>query len=130
MPRPKSALLLLAAGGLLVVPALLACAKSPPEAHSAPSAQAADKASGDTTVPPGVDISKLDDFQKKVFFRVSNSETSLCGQAQSLLASAKKDCRKSVNGLRYVVRLVEQGYTDSEITEAIAKRYRAAAPRA
>jgi protein-disulfide isomerase len=126
MGRAKSALVLVGTGVLLVLPVVLACAKSPPEAHSAPAASAAQQ---DTTLPPGVDVSKLDDFQKKVFFRVANSETSLCGQAQSLLQSAKKDCRRSVNGLRYVVRLVEQGYTDSEIGEALTKRYRDSTPK-
>jgi protein-disulfide isomerase len=116
---------------------LIACAKSPPEAHSAPAAAAdpvAAPAAGqqDTTPPPGVDISKLDDFQKKVFFRVANSEPSICGQAQSLIQSAKatKDnCRRSLNALRYVAHLVDQGYTDSEISESISKRYRDNAPK-
>src|SRR6478609_3372566 len=77
---------------------LPACAKSPPEAQT--SGQAAAQpvaqpvaAGPDTTLPPGVDVSKLDDFQKKVFFRIINSEPSLCGQAQSLIVSAKKDCK-------------------------------------
>jgi protein-disulfide isomerase len=112
---------------------LVACAKSPPEAHSAPAAAAAEPTAApaagqqDTTPPPGVDISKLDDFQKKVFFRIANSEPSICGQAQSLIQSAKatKDnCRRSLNALRYVVHLVDQGYTDSEISESLTKRYR------
>ena len=80
----------------------------------------------DTTPPPGLDISRLDDFQKKVFFRVVNTEPSICGQAQSLLQSAKKDpnCRRSFNAVRYVAHLVDQGFTDSEIGESLAKRYR------
>jgi protein-disulfide isomerase len=116
-----------------------ACAKAPPPASSAAdvaSAAAATPQAGaggqDTELPPGVDISKLDDFQKKVFFRIANSETSICGQAQSLIKSAKaaKDpCRRSLNALRYVVRLVDQGYTDSEVSESIAKRYRIANPK-
>jgi protein-disulfide isomerase len=113
----------------------LACAKSPPEALSAPAASsppAAAAGAQDSTPPPGVDLSKLDDFQKKVFFRLANNEPSICGQAQSLIKSAKdakNPCRRSLNALRYVARLVEQGYTDSEVTEAIAKRYRVASPK-
>lgn len=124
------------AAAIVVVAAYGACAKSPPPANSAPVAAGSPgsgggaKDSADTAVPPGVDVSKLDDFQKKVFFRVANSEASICGQAQSLIQSAKKDCRRSLNGLRYVVRLVEQGFTDSEISEALAKRYRGGAPKA
>src|SRR4051812_7320852 len=84
---------------------LSACAKSPPEAQSAPAASHAATPAGapaagaqDTQPPPGVDVSKLDDYQKKVFFRVVNAEPSICGQAQSLLQSAKKDpnCRRSL----------------------------------
>jgi protein-disulfide isomerase len=113
---------------LLALPSLPACAKTPPEAHSAPAAaEAQPVAAGapDTTLPPGIDASKLDDFQKKVFFRIINAEPSICGQAQSLIASAKKDCRRSYNAIRYVGKLVEQGFTDSEVSEAIGKRYRA-----
>jgi protein-disulfide isomerase len=112
--------------------ALTACAKTPPEVQAAPANAAPAAAPGakggaqDTTLPPGVDVSKLDDFQKKVFFRIVNSEASICGQAQSLIASAKKDCKRSLNAVRYVVKLVNQGYTDSEVGEAIGKRYRSA----
>jgi protein-disulfide isomerase len=114
-----------------------ACAKTPPQANSAPASAAPQAAEAvaaglDTTLPAGVDVSKLDDFQKKVFFRIANSEPSLCGQAQSLIQSAKDQknvCRRSYNGLRYVVRLVEQGYTDSEVSEALAKRYRSTTPK-
>jgi protein-disulfide isomerase len=124
------------AGLLVSVCALPACAKTPPEAKSAPAATppAAPSPSGagsaaggqDTTPPPGLDISRLDDFQKKVFFRIVNAEPSICGQAQSLLQSAKKDpnCRRSFNAVRYVAHLVDQGFTDSEIGESLTKRYR------
>ena len=81
----------------------------------------------DTTPPPGLDVSKLDDFQRKVFFRIANAEASVCGQAQSLIASAKAatgGCRKSYNALKYVAKLVVAGFTDSEVGEALAKRYR------
>jgi protein-disulfide isomerase len=125
----------LEAGLMLSVCALPACAKTPSEAKSAPAATPATPegtppggGSGgqDTTPPPGLDISRLDDFQKKVFFRVVNTEPSICGQAQSLLQSAKKDpnCRRSYNAVRYVAHLVDQGFTDSEIGESLAKRYR------
>jgi protein-disulfide isomerase len=149
--RTVNALVSVAYVGLIVVVAApLACAKSPPQAQSAPSASpgpgagtAADpkapKAAGDgasnatldTTPPPGVDISKLDELAKKIFFRVTNSEASICGKGQSLLASAKKDgdCRRSLNAVRYVARLADQGYTQSEIGESLEKRYRAAEPK-
>jgi protein-disulfide isomerase len=120
---------------LLAVVSSPACAKSAPEAQSAPAASAPTAVAAtaqDTTPPPGIDVSKLDDFQKKVFFRIANSEPSICGQATSLIASAKatKDpCRRSFNALRYVGKLVEQGYTDSEVSESLGKRYRNAEPK-
>ena len=110
-----------------------ACAKTPAEAPSGRGLGRQDRRDGsDNTPPPGVDISKLDDFGKKVFFRIGNSEPSVCGQAQSLLASAKAKqggCARSVNALRYVARLVDQGFTDSEVSEALAKRYRPITPK-
>src|SRR5260221_7835410 len=102
-------------GFLLAAMSLPACAKTPPEAQSAPAASAPTSvaAGQDTALPPGIDASKLDDFQKKVFFRIINNEPSICGQAQSLIASAKSktsDCRRSFNAIRYVGKLVEQGF--------------------
>ena len=117
---------------LVAVVSTPACAKSPPEAQAAPAGSeptAAAATAQDMTPPPGIDLSKLDDFQKKVFFRISNNEPSICGEAQSLIASAKKNCHRSFNALRYVAKLVEQGYTDSEVSEAIGKRYRATEPK-
>jgi protein-disulfide isomerase len=116
------------AGALVLFLSVPACAKAPPAAQSAPAASETTTpvAAGapDTTLPPGIDASKLDDFQKKVFFRIINNEPSICGQAESLIASAKKDCRRSFNAIRYVGKLVEQGFTDSEVSEALGKRYR------
>jgi len=112
--------------------ALSSCAKTPAEAHPAEAAVAAKAGTEDTTPPAGVDVSKLDDFGKKVFFRIANRESSICGQAQSLIQSAKdpkNSCRRSVNALRYVARLVGDGFTDSEVSEALVKRYRPVPPR-
>ncbi|HEX3693836.1 MAG TPA: thioredoxin domain-containing protein [Polyangia bacterium] len=111
---------------------LSACSKHAPETIEAPASAAEPPAAAqDTTPPPGLDISKFDELQKKVFFRIVNSEPAICGQAQSLIQSAKKDssCRRSLNAVRYVAKLVDEGYTDSEISEALAKRYRNATPK-
>ena len=48
-----------------------------------------------------------------------------------MLASAQDSsaCHRSYNAVRYVARLADQGYTYSEMTEAIAKRYRDTQPK-
>jgi protein-disulfide isomerase len=132
MRRPSS--FLLVAGVIGVWVGAQACTKSPGEAHAAEASAVKTGGGGEDskTPPAGVDISKLDDFGRKVFFRIANSEPSVCGQAQSLLASAKAKqggCARSVNALRYVARLVDQGFTDSEVSEALAKRYRPITPK-
>jgi protein-disulfide isomerase len=80
----------------------------------------------DNAPPPGVDISKLDEFERKVFFRVVNREPSACGKGHSLIDSVKHDsgCRASFYAVRYVAHLVDSGFTDSEISEKLDKRFR------
>lgn len=124
--RPCLAFVALAAG---------ACSKNTLEtAQAAPPptpAAAAGESAADNTPPPGIDLSPLDEFERKVFFRVVNKEPSPCGKAHSLLHSIKNDpsCRKSYYALKYVVRLVDTGYTDSEIGERLQKRFRGGARR-
>jgi protein-disulfide isomerase len=111
-----------------------ACAKKSGEvpavqaANAAPAeAPAKGEAGEDKTPPPGVNLTSLDEFERKVFFRVINKEASVCGKAHSLLHSAKNDssCRRSLHAVRYVARLVDQAFTDSEISAKLEKRYRA-----
>jgi predicted DsbA family dithiol-disulfide isomerase len=82
--------------------------------------------SEDNVPPPGIDVSKLDEFERKIFFRIVQREPSVCGKGHSLLFSAKNDptCRSSFYAVRYVIRLVNSGYTDSEISEKLEKRFR------
>jgi protein-disulfide isomerase len=108
---------------------LVACAKTPTAGAPAEAATVPVKA-GDATasLPPEVKpvYDKLDDLGKKVFNRVASSESSVCGDAQSLINSVKT-CRRSIAALRYVAKLIESGYTDSEIGEKLANRYRSVA---
>jgi thiol-disulfide isomerase/thioredoxin len=85
-----------------------------------------EKGAEESTLPPGIQIGKLDDFERKVFFRVVNHESSACGKGQSLLYSANHDgrCRASFYAVRYVAHLVDSGYTDSEISEKLEDRFR------
>jgi protein-disulfide isomerase len=118
---------------ILLAALALGCSKNTPETAQAappPAPRAAGgEAPADNTPPPGIDLSQLDDFERKVFFRVVNKEPSACGKAHSLLYSVKNDapCRKSYYAVKYVVRLVDQGYTDSEINEKLQKRFRSGA---
>jgi protein-disulfide isomerase len=117
--------------------ALGACSKNKPEmiqgamAAPAPTAPAPGKGApaatdNDETPPTGIDVGKFDDYQRKVFFRVANRESSVCGKGHSLIYSVKHDpsCKKSFYAIRYVAKLVESGYTDSEVGEELNKRYR------
>ena len=107
---------------------LAACAKTPAAAHPAEAAAPAKAGAADAPLPPEVKplYDKLDDLGKKVFLRIATNESSVCGDAQSLLNSVKS-CRRSVAALRYVAKLIEQGYTDSEIGEKLANRFRSGA---
>jgi 2-hydroxychromene-2-carboxylate isomerase len=103
----------------------------PAQAAPAPTANAvADKAGSpsgdDTSPPPGIDLGKLDEFERKVFYRVVNRESSACGKGHSLIYSVKHDsaCRASFYAVRYVAHLVDSGFTDSEIGEKLEKRFR------
>jgi 2-hydroxychromene-2-carboxylate isomerase len=80
----------------------------------------------DNSPPPGVDLSKLDEFERKVFYRVINRESSACGKGHSLIYSLTHDsaCRASFYAVRYVAHLVDSGFTDSEIGERLDKRFR------
>ena len=116
--------------------AACSCSKNKPEIQSALAApQATGAASAkagpsggdvDETPPAGIDVSKLDDFGRRVFFRVVNREASACGKGHSLIYSVKHDasCKKSFYAIRYVANLVNSGYTDSEIGEELYKRFR------
>jgi protein-disulfide isomerase len=121
---------------LIAVAALqAACSKNSPDARAAsapaaqPAAASAPSAAADNTPPPGIDLAALDEFERKVFFRLVNKEPSACGKAHSLIFSLKNDpgCRKSFYAGRYIVKLVDSGYTDSEISERLQKRFRGAA---
>ena len=87
----------------------------------------AEKASEpDQSPPPGVDISKLDAFERKVFFRVLSNQPSACGKGHSLMFSLKHDpgCKRSVYAAKHVAKLVDSGFTDSEVNDELQQRYR------
>lgn len=105
---------------LPLIPSALAAPADQKPADSQASAEL------DTAAPPGVDLSKLDDYARKVFFRVVNREPSSCGKGHSLIYSVKHDpgCRRSLYAVKYVAKMADSGYTDSEVTDELQKRYR------
>jgi protein-disulfide isomerase len=112
--------------------AACACSKHSPQiqpAQAAP-AESTEKAGApagdDNAPPPGIDLGKLDEFERRVFYRVVNREPSACGKGHSLIYSLKHDsaCRASFYAVRYVAHLVDSGFTDSEIGEKLEKRFR------
>jgi hypothetical protein len=75
---------------------------------------------------PGIDLGKLDEGKRKVFDQVVNKEPSACGKGHSLLHSIQHDgaCRASFYAARYVARLADSGFSESEITEKLDHRFR------
>jgi protein-disulfide isomerase len=120
--HPRSSLLSTA-----LIAALCAWAPLPRPVLAAEDKPADGKGAGepDTSPPPGLDLSKLDEYERKVFFRVVNREPSSCGKGHSLIFSVKHDpgCKRSAYAIKYVAKLVESGYTDSEITDELQTRY-------
>jgi protein-disulfide isomerase len=120
--HPRSSLLSTA-----LITALCAWAPLPRPVLAAEDKPADGKGAGepDTSPPPGLDLSKLDEYERKVFFRVVNREPSSCGKGHSLIFSVKHDpsCKHSAYAIKYVAKLVESGYTDSEITDELQTRY-------
>jgi protein-disulfide isomerase len=80
----------------------------------------------DDAWPAGIDPGKLDVFKRKVFDQVVNREASACGKGHSLLHSVKRDssCRASFYAVRYVARLADAGFSESDIGEKLSQRFR------
>src|SRR5436190_13358462 len=114
-----------ALGFALVACWSVACGKTPAAGRPAEASAGPAKTEAPAPIPPDVKplYDKLDDLGKKVFIRIATTESSVCGDAQSLINSAKS-CHRSVAALRHVAKLIDQGFTDSEISEKMANRYR------
>jgi thiol-disulfide isomerase/thioredoxin len=103
-------------------------ANSAPAASSAPIAEkGSNPSAGGDSLPAGIDLGKLDELKRKVFDQVVNREPSACGKGHSLLYYVEHDstCRASFYAVRYVARLADAGFSDSEIGEKLLQRFRA-----
>ena len=101
-------------------------APAPPSGTPQGAAKGESTSGEDRTPPPGIDLTKLDEFERKVFYRVVNREPSACGKGHSLIYSVTHDsaCRASFYAVRYAAHLVDSGFTDSEIGEKLDRRFR------
>ncbi len=116
LPSALVVTLLAAAGG---------CNKKTSPSTAAP-APANKTPSASSPPPAAVDVSRLDEGQRKVFDRVLEREPSACGKGHSLMHSWKNDsaCRASFYAVRTVARLAGEGILDSEISERLRERFR------
>ncbi|HEX7501174.1 MAG TPA: thioredoxin domain-containing protein [Polyangia bacterium] len=118
---------------VLLIAALVAtgaCTKRTPQsapAAPAPMAEQGGKPSAESgSLPPGIDLGKLDEFKRKVFEQVVQHEPSACGKGHSLVYSVKHDssCRASFYAVRYAARLADAGFAEPEIGEKLSQRFR------
>jgi|HubBroStandDraft_6_1064221.scaffolds.fasta_scaffold235512_2 protein-disulfide isomerase len=90
------------------------------------SAAIADTGPVDTTPLPNVDVSKLNDDSKALFYRLLGSLTSPCGKAHSLRTSFTSDtsCKRAPFAVRYVMSLLEDGATEPQTRDEYDKKYK------
>ena len=100
--------------------------KSPPIAQSATADEGSNPSAEGGALPAGIDLGKLDAFERKVFDQVVSRESSACGKGHSLRHSLEHDrsCRASFYAVRYVARLADSGLSESEIGEKVEQRFR------
>lgn len=74
---------------------------------------------------PQVDVSALDDFSQSIWIDMVNELLSPCGDPVSVArcVAENRKCKRCVPAARYVVRLVDEGYSRDEIREIYRVRY-------
>jgi protein-disulfide isomerase len=110
--------------------ALLGCERST-EADSGPKpgSPAVKPAPGASKEPirslPGVDTSVLDSFGAGIWVDMANELLSPCGEPVSVArcVAESKACKRCVPAARYLVRLVDDGYSRDEIRDIYRVRY-------
>lgn len=83
------------------------------------------------TEAPGVDVSKLTEAQRGVFFQVINTEPSACDKPHSLARSLQSDpdCRDSQLVSQFVADAIASGAATSAVKGAVPEVVAALAPR-
>ena len=74
---------------------------------------------------PQVDLSALDAFSRSIWVDMVNELLSPCGDPVSVArcVAENRKCKRCVPAARYVARLVDEGYTRSEIRDVYRVRY-------
>jgi len=94
-------------------------------AGSAASAQPAVKV--DTTPLAGLDMGKLGDDKKTIFYKLVDSLPSPCGKAHSLRTSYNEDktCKRAPFAAKYIVALLEDEATEEQVKSEYDIHYKA-----
>ena len=107
-----------------------ACEKKPAKGGDTGAINALDRAGSengpvDTKPLDGIDVSKLDKDKQTTFYRLVGSLSSPCGKAHSLRTSFTSDtsCKRAPFAVRYVLALLEDEGTESEIRDFYEKKY-------
>jgi protein-disulfide isomerase len=85
----------------------------------------------DTTPVPGVDVSKLDEKQQKLFFALVDSFSSPCGKAHSLRTSVKDDasCTQATWAAKYLASMIEDEISEDDIRALWEAKYKGKAEK-
>ena len=116
---------------LLISLALLACEKKSPKSDpvspgSGSAAVVPDNTPVDTTPLTGVDLGKMGDEKKTLFYKLVGSLSSPCGKAESLRKSFAADtaCKRAPFAVRYVMALVDDDANETQVREEYEKKYK------
>jgi protein-disulfide isomerase len=84
----------------------------------------------DTTPLNGIDLAKLDDDKKQMFYRLVSRLNSPCGKSENLRTSFAKDvsCKRAPYAVRYVLALIEDEASEDQAREAYVKKYESKEP--
>jgi len=79
----------------------------------------------DTTPIAGVDVSKLDEKQQKLFYGLVDSFSSPCGKAHSLRTSVKDDpsCTKAPYAVKYLAAMIEDEISEDDVRALYEAKY-------
>jgi protein-disulfide isomerase len=80
----------------------------------------------DSTPLAGVDLSKLDDAKKQLFYKLVGSLSSPCGKAHSLRTSATSDtsCKRAPFAIRYLLAFLEEDVPEQMIRDEYDHKYK------